>query len=652
MATTTRNRAIAGGALLLCLVASAGLSGVIASSVGRHELGYANEATEGDPPEVAAGIAMGAFRGLFVNFLWLRANDLKEDGKFHESVELAKAITKLQPRFPRVWVFHAWNLAYNISVATQTPEERYNWVSAGISLLREEGIPANPNDLTLHRELAWFFLHKVGGYTDDSNQYYKRKLAQEWTAILGDPPRPIGTRDEAIALYAEWLRPVAEAPDTLEELVAADATVAELIESLRADVAVEPGRDLLLRHIYHLKLAESTLRERFTNAFGPRSTAMQALIDDPKYTEAWGALLAHVRKRVLLDEYNMNPLAMIRFTEKFGPLDWRHPGAHAVYWSHRGVERALTRYEDYNEKNFDFTNADRITMQAIQSLWRTGDVYFNYFDFTAGLRGYYQGIPNPYFVQSYGDMADEIEARGGIFESDQRVHRSYASGYENFLADAIIFFYRRGQRDRSEYWLAEYRNFENQNMNDSFGMIERRAKTLDEFVQENLIDRFASPNVAVQEVFGSLQGAYAAMLQGDTQTFEGQFEYATRAHRYFMQQQLREMVADGNVAGRMEFMDRDFRYVAGLQLANMISAVPPDEAQSLYFYAPEDLRRFAYGIVEARFKTTLDQLAEQDGSDPFEVVYPEPSGMDEFREYIAAKELERSERRLENINRQ
>ncbi|MEM7754721.1 MAG: hypothetical protein AAF297_03695, partial [Planctomycetota bacterium] len=220
MGALGRNRAIAGGALALCLAVSAALSGAIASSVGRYELGYADTATESDRPEVAAGIAMGAFRGLFVNFLWIRANDLKEDGKFHESVELARAITKLQPRFPRVWAFHAWNLAYNISVATQTPEERWNWVSAGINLLRTEGIPANPNDLTLHRELGWIFMHKIGGYTDDSNQYYKRKLAQEWTAVLGTPPRARGTREEAIGTFVDWLQPLADAPDTVEQLVA------------------------------------------------------------------------------------------------------------------------------------------------------------------------------------------------------------------------------------------------------------------------------------------------------------------------------------------------------------------------------------------------------------------------------------------------
>src|SRR5687767_15736423 len=105
------------GVMIACLAASQVVTASLASSAGRNRLVYTDSAEEGDPPEVAIGIAMGAFRGLFVNMLWMRANDRKNEGRYYDAVDLARTITKLQPRFPRVWVFHAWNLAYNISVA-------------------------------------------------------------------------------------------------------------------------------------------------------------------------------------------------------------------------------------------------------------------------------------------------------------------------------------------------------------------------------------------------------------------------------------------------------------------------------------------------------------------------------------------------------
>jgi len=159
------------------LAGSGVLSVRMTSVAGRAKLSYTDRAEEGQPPEVALGIAMGAFRGIFVNFLWMRANDLKQEGKFYEINDLVEAITRLQPRFSRVWVFHAWNMAYNISVSTQTRGERWEWVQKGVRLLRDRGIAQNPNDLLLHRELAWIFLHKIQGVTDDANRFYKNQMA-------------------------------------------------------------------------------------------------------------------------------------------------------------------------------------------------------------------------------------------------------------------------------------------------------------------------------------------------------------------------------------------------------------------------------------------------------------------------------------------
>ena len=97
-------------------------------------------------------------------------------------------ITKLQPRFGEVWAFHGHNLAYNLSVMTSTPEERWRLVNAGIDLVRNKGLRYNPNDLILYKELAFWFAHKIDGVSDDAHLFYKRKFAQEWHLLLGPPP--------------------------------------------------------------------------------------------------------------------------------------------------------------------------------------------------------------------------------------------------------------------------------------------------------------------------------------------------------------------------------------------------------------------------------------------------------------------------------
>ena len=52
-------------------------------------------------------------------------------------------ITKLQPHFLSVWTFQGWNLAYNVSVEWDAPEDKYEWIKQGIKFL-QEGVEQQP----------------------------------------------------------------------------------------------------------------------------------------------------------------------------------------------------------------------------------------------------------------------------------------------------------------------------------------------------------------------------------------------------------------------------------------------------------------------------------------------------------------------------
>lgn len=635
--------------VLVCLGLAGGLSASITNSAGRNQLTYADTAEEGDPPEVALGIAMGAFRGVFVNFLWFRANDLKEKGQYYEAMELARAITKLQPHFPQVWVFHAWNMAYNISVATQTPEERWQWVQAGIRLLRSEGIRANPNDLLIHKELAWIFLHKVGGITDDANQFYKRKLAEEWTVVLGSPPARSAadrTREGAIARYVGWLRAYADAADTPEQLAEVNPAAADLRRQLEELTEGQGDFDILRRYESHIAMRRSIYRVDAEAAMGERNRAFSALVDDPRYREAWPALLAHLRRRVLIDEYNMEPERMIRYTEKYGPIDWRHPAAHALYWSARGVEESLTRWTQDNMSDFDFINTDRVTIQSLQELYRSGDVYFNFFDsITGGSRSYQLG-PNANFVESYGEVLGELVARSWA-DHEKRPYRVYSAGYENFLRDAVRFFYRRGQRDLAAKYYHELGTYPGQNVNNPFFNGEV-SMPLDKFVLRELQeDRIRSAYVLVSEVVGSLQGAYVGgLLGGDEELFRSSFRWAAQAHKYYMETQVRDTVTSG-ADPRTAVLDPDFRIVAGDIFARTIELMQLDEARDMYGAAPADLQRFGYDFLVAAWKPNIDQQVVEGLSEPFEKLFPEPVGMEAHREWLKQLAAEREKMRID-----
>ena len=650
MRRETRVQIAAGVMMVVCLVASGVVATELSASVGRNKLGYATRAVDGDPPQVALGIAMGAFRGMFVNWLWMRAESLKEDGKYHEAINLAKAITTLQPRFPKVWQFQAWNMAYNISVKTQTPEERWEWVHKGIRLLREQGVVHNPNSLDLHRELAWIFLHKIGGTTDDANQYYKRRMAYEWSYLMGPPPGPdpeARTREQVTERFATWLDDIAAAPATIEELLERDPRAGELLEKLRTLADEEPNERLLEHYQMHVEVGRSGLKTLIREDMGGRSLALLELIEDPAFAEVWPTLISTIRQRVLADEYNMDIRQMARFTRRFGPLDWRHPAAHSVYWAAQGVENAEQRVNAENEKDYDFVNSDRIVVQALQELYRSGELYYDMLGFRlfgAEEQSLYLAMPNVHFLESYGELIEDAIPRAGIYEdSSKRYYTLFSAGYENFLNDAIRFLWRRGQEAEAREWYEKLRTWYRLNRNDDMKAY-TQSLPIEDFVARQYYDeRFKTPYVAASEVFGALQGAYVGLLRSDDELFRSQLRYASEFHRRYMEAQRNVVLAGGDTA-RMAVMPEDFQLMAGAQFGVFIQLLDLDSAALVYGNAPESLRRSAFDVVVPRFKAVLDEQAEEGRS--FEEMFPEPSGMDAFRVDMQRR-MESRQRELE-----
>ena len=146
------------------------------------------EPLQNAPPAVAfTTVVLGGFRGLIADGLWLRATYLQDKGRFFELVQLADWITKLEPRCTEIWAFHAWNMAYNVSVMMPKYEDRWRWVCSGMQLLRDEGLRYNPGDPDLYCELGWLYQFKIGGRTDQAHEFYKRKWAEDMQALLGGP---------------------------------------------------------------------------------------------------------------------------------------------------------------------------------------------------------------------------------------------------------------------------------------------------------------------------------------------------------------------------------------------------------------------------------------------------------------------------------
>lgn len=165
------------------------------------------------PPSVAlVTVLLGGFRGLAADLLWFRATSLQDEGRFLEIAQLADWITRLEPTLPEVWSYHAWNMAYNISVLFPNPLDRWRWICNGRRILQEDAIRFNPASPRLYAELSWLYYHKIGGYSDPASDHYLAFFFQEVEEVLpggrmeGIPPAHLSRFLEVFRIGGETAR--------------------------------------------------------------------------------------------------------------------------------------------------------------------------------------------------------------------------------------------------------------------------------------------------------------------------------------------------------------------------------------------------------------------------------------------------------------
>ncbi len=530
----THDRTIQAAFLALLVAATAGagrlLPGIIEMS-DEHALRYTDVTVEGAPPFVALGTMIGALRGLIVDYLWIKIHINKEKGLFYEVMADADLITKLQPRFAAVWAFHGHNMAYNISVATQTQQERWEWVNAGIRLVRNEGLRYNPNDLQLHRELAFWFAHKIEGVSDDAHLYYKAKFCQEWHYLLGEPP---DDWDERIA----WIKKVADAPATLAEAEARTPEIRGLLEALervyaQAERPFKVDRDLLMAYaewdvIRRQSSAAQILGK--TEEYRERRPFFAAFDDaagDPRWTEAWDTLVHHLRKRTLEDDYNMDPQVMYEYTRDLGPIDWRNAQAHALYWSRRGSEIAERRVANVNDI-YKILNNDRIQLQAMQGLARYGRTYFDPFSDEMPAR-----FPDPRWIDTIDKEFERVylkhyRTRGGGGDT-------FLGFLENFLSSSVREWYRAGETEKAQRLLDRLDSLAGRGAPEAVGRNPDYSLPLDVFVWKQTLNEYEfQPHLAPSDVAASLRYGFVMGLGQDRpELLEQSKEFAKKVTEYF-----------------------------------------------------------------------------------------------------------------------
>lgn len=142
--------------------------GVLAQMRLEHDLG---ESTLGDvdPSSATMNLVLLGLRGPAACMLWVQMDAQKERKDWAAMRATTESIIKLQPHFQKVWQFHGWNLAYNVSVEWDAVTDRYFWVKEGAKFFR---LGSRRNEK--YPELYWYFADTLGkkiGRSDEWRQF-------------------------------------------------------------------------------------------------------------------------------------------------------------------------------------------------------------------------------------------------------------------------------------------------------------------------------------------------------------------------------------------------------------------------------------------------------------------------------------------------
>lgn len=417
-----------------------------------NELRQQNQLILDKLPEdvLAANLAtplLAVGRAVLADIYWIVATRSKDEGRFFDAYQLAKRICDLQPRFASVWAFQAWNMSYNISVTLKTPEERWRWVRNGYELLRDKGIPFNPHNTQLYKELAWIFFHKIGDSMDDCHNYYKLQLALQMEDILGEPPvnyaRPGRLRDD---YYREYdFQSLANAPLTITELQN-DADVAGFVLRLK-----EFGFDATESGIFLGLL--TALRDGTVEVPNPapgqgetRLHELKALMIDPKTQSARTAIEHFWRAYRLRHEVKLDPKQILTLQSGYKiDFDWRLPHTQALYWASLGMERGNLTQEAVDIQKL---NTNRIEFYCIQKMFQQGHMTMSR---NARLGEQPLLLPDyrmiPILRTAFENDSKEYLKREYV---NKPVSENFLTGYIGFMRAAIIRYSEVGKQKEAQ----------------------------------------------------------------------------------------------------------------------------------------------------------------------------------------------------------
>jgi len=193
---------------------------------------------------------------------------------------------------------------------------------------------------------------------------------------------------------------------------------------------------------------------------------------------------ARRRAGILREKYKLDPTFMKEVDEKYGPLDWRMPEAHAIYWAALGLNRC-------KGSAFDMLSLRRTMWQTMQGSYIRGRLIehrgTNRVDFGPNL-----------------EMIPKVNATYEEMKQAEPEKRDYISrGQKNFLKSAIYHLYTNNRQREAVAWFNYART--------NFTNVVAAGQGLDEFVVAGVTEAIQGANPSQMRAL--LEGLISHYLQ-------------------------------------------------------------------------------------------------------------------------------------------
>jgi len=192
---------------------------------------------------------------------------------------------------------------------------------------------------------------------------------------------------------------------------------------------------------------------------------------------------ARARAMLLTNKYKMDPRLMKQVDDTYGPLEWRLPEAHAIYWAVQGLKMA-----EKNEKRVDpedLVTLRRVIYQSMHLAFQRGRLVT--VDLGTNIERVVDLGPNlriiPKANKAYEDAIHD--------EKEAKFHDGLLNAHRYFLLDVVFYLYMNGQTADAQQWYNYLaKNYPNKPVLDKREYTQPGKTTLQEYVDGRTEEEF------------------------------------------------------------------------------------------------------------------------------------------------------------------